>query len=138
MVWQKGYKLQSRSYVIEKVLGEGGFGITYQAKHTLLNQLVVIKTPNERLQNHPEYPKFVKRFIEEGRKLAKLAEQQHPNIVRVSDLFQERNLYCLIMDFVDGESLLNLVERRGALPPAEAETASAEAVNCKETLVNLP
>jgi len=120
MVWQKGYKLQSRSYVIEKVLGEGGFGITYQAKHTLLNQLVVIKTPNERLQNHPEYPKFVKRFIEEGRKLAKLAEQQHPNIVRVSDLFQERNLYCLIMDFVDGESLLNLVERRGALPPAEA------------------
>ncbi|TAE61557.1 MAG: hypothetical protein EAZ76_15290 [Nostocales cyanobacterium] len=117
MVWQKGYKLQGGRYVIEKVLGEGGFGITYQAQHTLLKQWVVIKTPNERLQNHPEYPKFVKRFIEEGRKLAKLSEQQHPNIVRISDLFQEGNLYCLIMDFVSGESLLKLVERRGALPP---------------------
>ncbi|MFM7407035.1 MAG: serine/threonine protein kinase [Cuspidothrix sp.] len=92
----------------------------YQAQHTLLNQWVVIKTPNERLQNHPEYPEFVKRFIEEGRKLAELSKQQHPNIVRISDLFQEGNLYCLIMDFVAGESLLNLVERRGALPAAEA------------------
>ena len=50
MVWQKGYKLQGGRYVIEKVLGEGGFGITYQAQHTLLKQWVVIKTPNEILK----------------------------------------------------------------------------------------
>ena len=75
MVWQKGYKLQGGRYVIEKVLGEGGFGITYQAQHTLLKQWVVIKTPNEILKNDSEYPNYVKRFIQEGRKLAQLSQQ---------------------------------------------------------------
>jgi serine/threonine-protein kinase len=60
MVWQKGYKLQGGRYVIEKVLGEGGFGITYQAQHTLLNQWVVIKTPNESLKNDSEYPNIMR------------------------------------------------------------------------------
>ncbi|MBD2442016.1 serine/threonine protein kinase [Dolichospermum sp. FACHB-1091] len=120
MVWQKGYKLQGGRYVIEKVLGEGGFGITYQAQHTLLKQWVVIKTPNEILKNDSEYPNYVKRFIQEGRKLAKLSQQPHPNIVRVTELFEEGKTYCLVMDFVPGESLFNLVQKRGALPEVEA------------------
>ncbi len=120
MVWQKGDKLQGGRYVIEKVLGEGGFGITYQAQHTLLKQWVVIKTPNESLKNDSEYPNYVKRFIQEGRKLAKLSQQPHPNIVRVTELFEEGKTYCLVMDFVPGESLFNLVQKRGALPELEA------------------
>ncbi|MBD2131858.1 serine/threonine protein kinase [Sphaerospermopsis sp. FACHB-1094] len=120
MVWQKGDKLQGGRYVIEKVLGEGGFGITYQAQHTLLKQWVVIKTPNESLKNDSEYPNYVKRFIQEGRKLAKLSQQPHPNIVRVNELFEESKTYCLVMDFVPGESLFNLVQKRGALPELEA------------------
>ncbi|MFM7371452.1 MAG: serine/threonine protein kinase, partial [Sphaerospermopsis kisseleviana] len=120
MVWQKGDKLQGGRYVTEKVLGEGGFGITYQAQHTLLKQWVVIKTPNESLKNDSEYPNYVKRFIQEGRKLAKLSQQPHPNIVRVNELFEESKTYCLIMDFVPGESLFNLVQKRGALPELEA------------------
>ena len=120
MVWQKGYKLQGGRYVIEKVLGEGGFGITYQAQHTLLKQWVVIKTPNEILKNDFEYPNYVKRFIQEGRKLAKLSQQPHPNIVRVTELFEEGKTYCLVMDFVPGESLFNLVQKQGALPELEA------------------
>ncbi|BAZ30905.1 serine/threonine protein kinase [Cylindrospermum sp. NIES-4074] len=120
MVWQPGHKIQGGKYVIEKELGEGGFGITYQAQHTLLNQLMVIKTINESLRNDPEYPKYVKRFIEEGRKLEKLSEKKHPNIVRVRDLFTEGETYCLVMDFVAGESLFKLVQRRGALPAATA------------------
>ena len=120
MVWQKGYKLQGGRYVIEKVLGEGGFGITYQAQHTLLKQWVVIKTPNEILKNDSEYPNYVKRFIQEGRKLAQLSQQPHPNIVRVTELFEDGKTYCLVMDFVPGESLFNLVQKRGALPEVEA------------------
>ena len=120
MVWQKGYKLQGGRYVIEKVLGEGGFGITYQAQHTLLKQWVVIKTPNEILKNDSEYPNYVKRFIQEGRKLAQLSQQPHPNIVRVTELFEDSKTYCLVMDFVPGESLFNLVQKQGALPELEA------------------
>ncbi len=120
MVWASGHKLQGDKYIIEQVLGQGGFGITYKAWHTFLNNLVVIKTPNESLQHDPEYPKYVKRFIEEGQRLEKLSETQHPNIVRVRDLFHESGTYCLVMDFVQGESLFNLVQRRGALPIEEA------------------
>jgi serine/threonine-protein kinase len=120
MVWQKGDKLQGGRYVIEKVLGQGGFGITYQAQHTLLKQWVVIKTPNESLKNDSEYPNYVKRFIEEGRKLAKLSQQPHPNIVRITELFEDGKTYCLVMDFVSGESLFNLVQKQGALPEIKA------------------
>lgn len=120
MVWQKGYKLQGGRYVIEKVLGEGGFGITYQAQHTLLKQWVVIKTPNEILKNDSEYPHYVKRFIQEGRKLAQLSQQPHLNIVRVTELFEDGKTYCLVMDFVPGESLFNLVQKQGALPELKA------------------
>jgi serine/threonine protein kinase len=120
MVWAVGYKLQGDKYIIEQVLGQGGFGVTYKARHRYLNNLVVIKTPNESLRHDPEYPKYVKRFLEEGQRLEKLCETQHPNIVRVRDLFDEGGTYCLVMDFVQGESLFNLVQRRGALSPQEA------------------
>ncbi|PLZ81175.1 serine/threonine protein kinase [Fischerella thermalis] len=120
MVWVPGQKLQGDKYIIEQVLGQGGFGITYKARHTFLNNLVVIKTPNETLRYDPEYPKYVKRFIEEGRRLEKLSETQHPNIVRIRDLFHEGGIYCLVMDFVQGESLFQLVQQRGALPSEAA------------------
>jgi serine/threonine protein kinase len=90
MVWAAGKQLQGGLYVIENVLGEGGFGITYKAKHTLLDQGVVIKTPNQRLKYDPdEYPKYLQRFKEEGQRLARLSEEQHSNIVRVTNLFEE-------------------------------------------------
>lgn len=120
MVWASRQQLQGGKYVIEQVLGQGGFGITYKARHTMLDALVVIKTPNDDLRNDPEYPKFIKRFREEGQRLEKLSENQHPNIVRVRDLFHEGGTYCLVMDFVQGDSLFNLVQKRRALPTEEA------------------
>jgi serine/threonine protein kinase len=120
MAWTNGDKLQGGKYVIEKVLGEGGFGITYRALHIALNQPVVIKTPNGKLQNHREYPKFVKRFLKEGQILAKLGQERHPHIVRVRDLFVENELPCLAMDYIAGENLFELVERQGKLPETEA------------------
>lgn len=89
MVWASGQQLQGGKYIIEQVLGQGGFGITYKAKHSVLNNLVVIKTPNENLKHDPEYANYIKRFIDEGQRLEQLSQTQHPNIVRVRDFWNK-------------------------------------------------
>ncbi|MEH2145556.1 serine/threonine protein kinase [Nostoc sp.] len=119
MPWIVGQQLHGGKYVIETVLGQGGFGITYKALHVELNQTVVIKTPNEYLSHNPEYDHYIERFIQEGRTLAKLSQDPHPHIVGVIDLFREGAICCLVMDFVEGENLFEAVRRRGALPEAE-------------------
>ncbi len=142
MNWAKGQPLQNGKYVIEKRLGTGGFGITYKARHTFLNYDVVIKTPNEDVKSDPAYAKYVERFIKEGRMLAQLSNDPHPHIVRISDWFQEGDTHCLVMDFIQGESLWHLVGRRGALPETEAveyirQISSALSVVHQKKLVHL-
>ncbi|MFY8176435.1 serine/threonine protein kinase, partial [Planktothrix agardhii] len=120
MSWTPGYQLRQRPYIIETILGQGGFGITYKAKHLQLDHQVVLKTPNSGLQNDPEYPKYVQRFIQEGQTLAKLGQNSHPHIVRVSDLFEENGLHCLVMDLIVGQSLWEFVQTKGRLSEADA------------------
>jgi serine/threonine-protein kinase len=122
MTWGIGQELQGGKYVIEQILGQGGFGITYRALQVNLNRPVVIKTPNEYLNYDPEYDKYIKRFIAEGRTLGRLSQEPHPHIVGVIELFQEGNTHCLVMEFVPGENLFQAVKRRGALPEAEIMT----------------
>ncbi|MBG1269649.1 serine/threonine protein kinase, partial [Nostoc sp. WHI] len=119
MPWIAGQQLQGGKYVIEKVLGQGGFGITYKALDIELQRTVVIKTPNEYLSHDPEYDKYIERFIQEGRTLARLSQDPHPHIVGVIDLFKEGVTHCLVMNFVPGENLFEAVRRKGALPEAE-------------------
>jgi serine/threonine protein kinase len=135
-----GQTLQGK-YVVKKQLGKGGFGLTYLAEHQYLSQNCVLKVPNQELQRDPEYAKFVQKFMQEGQKLAKLAQQRHPHIVRVMDLFEERGLPCLAMDFIAGESLLDRVNRKGALPEVEVvgfilQMADALTVVHREGLVH--
>jgi serine/threonine-protein kinase len=120
MLWTPGQILTERPYRIESILGQGGFGLTYKATHLQLNHQVVLKTPNADLQSDPEYAKYVKRFIGEGRILAKLSQNAHPGIVRVSDLFEENGIHCLVMDLVVGQSLFKVVQQQGRLPDTEA------------------
>ena len=117
-----GQKLQNGKYIIQQILGQGGFGITYKALQVSLNRPVVIKTPNEYLNHDPEYDKYIERFIAEGQTLARLSQDPHPHIVGVIELFQEGNTHCLVMEFVPGENLFQAVKRRGALPEAEIVT----------------
>lgn len=123
MVWTEGQKIQGGKYVIEEVLGQGGFGITYKALHVELNQHIVIKSLKESLKSNPNYDKYKDQFLEEGRLLAQLSADYHPNIVQVHDLFMEGETYCLVMNFISEINLLQLVEQRGALPEEKA-------VNC--------
>lgn len=120
MLWTPGQILKTRPYRIDTILGMGGFGMTYKATHLQLNYQVVLKTPNLSLQNDPEYANFVRRFIREGQILAKFCQNAHPGIVRISDLFEEKGLHCLVRDLIVGQSLFDTVRQRGRLPDTEA------------------
>jgi serine/threonine protein kinase len=116
MSWETGQTLQAGKYTIEGVLGVGGFGITYLAKDTV-GQPVVIKTLNETAQRDPRFEQFQQDFVNEALWLAKCA---HPHIVQIHRVFQEAGLWCLVMEYIAGENLCSWVKRRGVLAEAEA------------------
>ena len=117
MKLKPGTTLQNGKYLLNQALGEEGFGVTYLATQTLLNQAVVIKTLDASLQVTRSFPQLHQRFVEETRLLAR---SQHPSIVRVLDFFQEENLPFLVMEHVPGKTLAEMVKSQGALPEAEA------------------
>jgi eukaryotic-like serine/threonine-protein kinase len=120
MFWNQGQLIHNGKYRIEKPLGGGGFALTYLATHTNLNRLVVIKTPNLNVQNDLDYSKYVERFKKEGRMLAQICTDSHPNIVQVIDLFEDNNRHCLVMQYIPGMSLWDLVQQQGNLTETEA------------------
>ncbi|MBD2775161.1 serine/threonine-protein kinase [Iningainema tapete] len=97
-----GTTLQGGKYTLNQEIGRGGFGITFKATHHYLNQIVVIKTLNEKLRQHPDFAKFERQFQDEARRLATCI---HPNIVRVSDFFVEDGLPYMVMEYIPGETL---------------------------------
>ncbi len=97
-----GTKLQGGKYTLTQEIGRGGFGITFTATHHYLNQVVVIKTLNHKLQKHPDFAIFGSQFQDEARRLATCV---HPNIVRVSDFFVEDGLPYMVMEYIPGETL---------------------------------
>jgi serine/threonine protein kinase len=114
-------------YTIERVLGQGGFGITYLARDTNLDQLVAIKEylPVEVATRRPDatvrsrsdgqrdrYRWGLDRFIQEARTLARF---DHPNIVRVHSVFEFNGTAYMVMRFEEGDNLASLLERRGTL-----------------------
>ncbi|MDJ0581264.1 serine/threonine-protein kinase [Crocosphaera sp.] len=119
MVWQTGQKLQGGKYEIIKVLGRGGFGITYHARHIKLNTEVVIKTPDLLQKKDIEYEQYVKQFQDEAQRLAKFSTKPHPHIVKVRDYFLEDTLPCLVMDFIRGQTLMEIIKTQGRLSEAQ-------------------
>ena len=97
-----GTILQNGKYTILQEIGRGGFGVTFKAMHHYLGQEVVMKTINERLRQHPDFPKFQRQFQDEARRLAACV---HPHIVRVSDFFEEDSLPYMVMEYIRGDTL---------------------------------
>lgn len=116
MVWTKGYQLQDGKYTIRQQLGVGGFGITYRARDKS-GQEFVIKALNNTVQNQLNFGKFQQDFLNEALRLAKCS---HPNIACVHEVIQEGNLWCMVMEYIDGEDLGSKVTRKGKLSESEA------------------
>lgn len=115
--WKTGTIIQRGRYVIEKVLGTGGAGITYRAKDVVNEKTVAIKTLNANIQALPNFAKHQERFIQEAFRLAKCS---HAHVIQVDDVCQEQNLWCMVMEYIDGGNLETLVKKQGGLSEVEA------------------
>jgi len=95
---------------IIECLGRGGMGAVYKARQSKLNRLVALKilAPEKGAD-----PKFAERFLREAQALARLS---HPNIVTVHDFGEADGLYYLLMEYVDGLTLRQLLQRRKMAP----------------------
>jgi uncharacterized protein YndB with AHSA1/START domain/predicted Ser/Thr protein kinase len=91
---------------VTELLGQGGMGMVYKGRQSLLDRVVAIKVIRPDLRTDDT---FQERFLREARTLAKL---RHPFIVTVFDVCQSEDLYCLVMEYVEGASLRELLERK--------------------------
>lgn len=121
------------TYKIVRFIASGGFGCTYEAQHIMLGKRVAIKEffienfcNRDTRTSHVSVgvgnkkalvEKLRGKFIDEARSIAQMS---HQNIVTVSDVFQENGTAYYVMDYIDGESLSQIVRKRGRLPEQEA------------------
>ena len=130
---QPGTRLHDR-YIVGKVLGFGGFGVTYIAWDEKLEQKVAIKEylPSEFSTRMPgqthvtvfngekneQFHDGLKKFIDEAKRLAKF--QNEPGIVRIFDSFEDNSTAYIIMEYLQGETLANYMERMGTIDEQDA------------------
>ena len=130
---QPNTTLQGGKYRIKRVLGQGGFGITYLAVQTSLQRKVAIKEffmkdfcsrdEATRTMSAPStgssklVEQYRKKFIKEARNLARL---NHPHIISVMDVFEENGTVYYVMPYLIGGSLQDYVKTHGVLSEQEA------------------
>ena len=133
LILPPGFPLKGGNYKITKLLGQGGFGITYEAEQVLLGRKVAVKEffmkdscNRDSTSSAVSIPatgsyelveKFRDKFIREARLIASM---NNPHIVRIYDVFEENDTAYYVMEALDGGSLTDLVKREGALPEPRA------------------
>ena len=130
---QPNTTLQDGKYKIERLLGQGGFGITYLATQVSLNRNVAIKEffMKENCQRATDdrtmtVPSDGSRGLVDGalykfrQEALKLASISHPNIVRVIDVFEENGTAYYVMDYLPGGSLTDKVKTGGPMTEEQA------------------
>lgn len=114
-------------YSIEKVLGAGGMSVVYQARQLGMDRIVALKTLHLELTNEPV---ILQRF---QREIMTLSRLNHPNIVTVYDcLIGENNQPFIVMDFVDGQSLEDLLFKERRLSPEKSRKIFIQVCNALE------
>ena len=120
-----GTHLQNGRFTLGRVLGEGGFGITYKGAHRHLQRVVAIKElfPEGAMrrgtsvlvpeQRQSDFRMEREQVLEEARSIARL---DSPHIVEVHDAFLENNTAYIVMEYLEGRSLQERIEAQGSLP----------------------
>ena len=114
-----GMLIADRYEILEKV-GTGGMADVYKSKDHTLNRYVAVKVLK---QEFSENANFVSKFRVEAQAAAGL---MHPNIVNVYDVGEEKGIYYIVMELVDGITLKNYIAKRGRLGYKEAVTIALQ------------
>lgn len=125
-VLKRGTQLLGGTYKISRVLGQGGFGITYLAEQSMLKKSFAIKeffiqnlcARDEHLNVYTltqpgRVGRYRNKFVKEAQMIGQL---DHPGIVKVSNIFEENGTVYYVMEFVEGKSLSEIIKKTGPLP----------------------
>jgi serine/threonine-protein kinase len=119
-------------YHILKKLGEGGMGAVYLGEHVKMGRKSAIKVMAQSMANDPD---AIARF---NREAANAARINHPNVCAIYDFGETKDgLIYLAMEYIEGESLSDLLEREGALPPHRAAQIFQQAADALQAAHDL-
>ncbi len=143
-----GTNLSSGKYSVGNVVGAGGFGVTYSAWDHALDRHVAVKEymPGEFSTRMPgntfitvyggekaeQFAGGMDKFLDESRRLAKFTET--PGIVQIYDCFQENNTAYIVMEYLEGETLAERIDREGKIPVKDAVDIMIPVLDALETV----
>ncbi|MDH2909379.1 MAG: Stk1 family PASTA domain-containing Ser/Thr kinase [Candidatus Eremiobacteraeota bacterium] len=107
-------------YRLEERIGEGGMAVVYSGTDALLRRRIAIKVLRDQYAADQE---FVRRFYQEAESVGRLS---HPNVVNTYDVGHEDSIYYIVMEFVDGCSLAEIISSEGRLPEPVAIDYAAQ------------
>lgn len=108
-----GSELGGRYEIVERI-GGGGMAIVYKAYDTLLHRHVAVKVLREQFVHDEE---FIQRFRREARSAASLS---HPNVVSIYDVGQDEDIHYIVMEYIEGGTLNDIIKERAPLQAEEA------------------
>lgn len=104
-----GATVLGNRYEILRKIGDGGMAFVYQARDKLLNRIVAVKVLRPEFVDDQE---FLVKFKREAEAVASLS---HPNIVNVYDVGEDGKVHYIVMEYVDGQNLKEIIQNEGAL-----------------------
>ena len=120
LTWKPGYQLKNGEFTVERELGRGGFGITYLAQDRTGSRFVLKTIINQvEGQSREKWAEFWENLANEAVKLAQCGGR-NPHIVKLYKVIRERELPCIVMEYIEGSTLNSIVEERGRLEEEQA------------------
>ena len=120
-------RILARRYELQELIGGGGMADVYKAHDRLLDRAVAVKILHQQYANDAE---FVEKFRREATGAAKLA---HPNIVNIYDVGEEAGSQYIVMEYVSGPTLKEVIQQKGCLEPFEAVRIAKEIASALES-----